>query len=91
MALSIIGLDKLSNDLNDAATALGALDGAIATVNFDPEDSASVNAAIREMETAIDQKVARYRSNPLVANLAKQMKARYREAIIERARQARGA
>ena len=43
------------------------------------------------METAIDQKVARYRSNPLVANLAKQMKARYREAIIERARQARGA
>lgn len=89
--IKITGLDKLQKDLKDAGRALERLNGRIADLRFDPSDPASVNAAVRKMERAIDQKVASYRGNPLVAELVKGMKANYRASILEEARKARSA
>ena len=87
--LKSTGLDQFSKELGDASRALSALDGTITTLEFDPSDSASVHAAIRQIESAIDSKVSRYRSNPLVADLVRQMKAKYRAEIERRARTGR--
>ena len=81
------GLDQLTKQLNDASRAIQSLDGEIATVRIVPGDEASVQAAIREMEAAIDRKTALYRGNPLVDSMVTQMKAKYREHIIERSRE----
>ena len=87
----ITGLDKLQKDLADAQRAFQSLDGTIATLRFDPDSQASVNAAIRQMESAIDAKVSRYSGNALVENVAKGLKEQYRRAILERAAKARSA
>ncbi|KVD64248.1 hypothetical protein BGV67_18405 [Burkholderia ubonensis] len=78
------GLDKLTRQLDEASRAFQSLDGEIATVRVVPGDDASVQAAIREMEAAVDQKAAQYRGNPLVDQVVKELKARYREHIIKR-------
>jgi hypothetical protein len=83
----ISGLDALSRQFDELGKAAKALDGDIATVNFDPGDPASIRAAVREMERAIDSKVSRWRTNPLVADLARQTKTSMRDAIQRRARQ----
>jgi len=58
-------------------------------VSFDPDKPESVTAAIREMEAAIDSKVAPYRNNPMVLKIVPQLKEKYRTAIQERANSAR--
>ncbi len=85
MNIKISGLDKLQRELKDAQRAFRSLDGTIATLKFDPNDRASVEAAIREMERAIESKVGSYRSNALVQQVAKGLKEKYRAAILERA------
>jgi hypothetical protein len=85
MSFSITGLDKLQRDLKDAQQAFASLDGTIATLRFDPHNQASVNAAIQQMESAIDAKTGGYRGNPLVESVAKGLKEQYRKAILERA------
>jgi hypothetical protein len=76
-------LDKLQRELQAAEGALRTLDGTIANLKFDPDDRQSVQNAIRQMETAIDTKVARYRSNALVSQLVANMKEQYRRKILE--------
>lgn len=78
------GLDQLTKQLNDASRAFQSLDGEIATVHVVPGDEASLQTAIREVEAAIDRKAAPYQSNPLVAPVIKQLKAKYREHLIKR-------
>jgi|tagenome__1003787_1003787.scaffolds.fasta_scaffold20630659_1 hypothetical protein len=78
-------VDKLQRELEDAQRAFQSLEGTIATLAFDPNDQASVNAAIRKIEQAIDAKTSSYRSNALVEAIAKGSKERYRTAILERA------
>lgn len=85
MGFKITGFDKLEKNLRDAQRALHSLDGTIATLQFDPHEPASVLAAIRQMESIIDEKTARYRGNALVRNMAEKMKESYREQIEERA------
>lgn len=84
----IKGIDALPGQLDEAGKAAAALDGTIATLDFDPADPASVNAAISQMERMVDQKVSRYRSNPLVADIVKQTKIHFRDAIRQKARDA---
>jgi hypothetical protein len=78
----VSGLQKLQRELEDAQRAFNSLDGTIATLSFDPGDHASVQNAIRQMESAIDGKTSRYRSNPLVMQVAKGLKETYRKAIL---------
>lgn len=86
--IRITGLDRLQRDLDTASRALKALDGNITSLKFDPQDPRSVDAAIRQMEEAIDRKIAPYRGNTIVENLAKEMKASYRERIKQEAAEA---
>lgn len=87
--VKITGFDKLQKMLDDASRAFEELDGKIGEVSFDPNDPASIDDAIRSMEIAIDRKVGAFKSNPMVAQLIPQMKAKYRDGIIARAENAR--
>lgn len=89
MSFKITGLDKLQKQLEDAQRAFQDLDGTIATLHFDPDEPASIQAAISQMENAVDQKTASYRGNPMVQDIAIQMKKTYRKQISERAALAR--
>ena len=89
MSFKITGLDELQKQLDDAAQALQGLGGQIGTVNFNPNDPSSVEAAAAQMESIIDEKIASYRGNKLVENLVAQMKERYRQQICDRAAKAR--
>ena len=80
--IDISGLDKLRNDLREAQRALESLNGTITTLKFDRSDPESVKAAIQQMEAAIENKIARYQVNPFVSDIAKDMKAKYRQQIL---------
>ncbi len=87
--IKIKGLNKLSQQLKDAEKALSGIDGDIGTVNFNPNDPASIEAAIQEVENMIDEKLSQYEHNPIVASLAESMKEQYREGIVQRAAEER--
>jgi hypothetical protein len=87
--LKVTGLDNLQRQLDDAQRAFRALDGELATVRFDPHNSESIQAAIRTMESAIDDKVAPYRDNAMVASIIPQLKEKYRAAILARVKEGR--
>lgn len=50
-------------------------------LSFDPDDAASVEAAIVAVEDAIDSRAYRFPGNDPVMDLADQMKEQYRQAI----------
>ncbi|HWV32424.1 MAG TPA: hypothetical protein VN038_22335, partial [Dyadobacter sp.] len=83
------GLDKLSRELSEAQKALGSLDGNLATVKFNPHDSASIEEAIQTMEAAITDRIRPYSNNVLVRKLVGPMKAKYRQAILDKAEELR--
>ena len=83
------GFEKLTRDLSEAQKAISALDGEIGTVNFDPNDPASIEAAVEQIEALLDERLADYISNPIVGPMLEALKERYRERIIERAAAAR--
>lgn len=87
--VEISGLDELQRSLSDASHALQKLDGEISTVKFNPHDPSSVEAAVVQMEQAIDAKIAPYRGNAIVENVATQLKERYRQELYDRAAKAR--
>lgn len=90
VSFEINGFGELQKQLKDASKAIEGLDGQITTIQFDPNDQAAVDAAIADMERAIDGKVSQFSGNPLVDNIAEQMKEKYREQILERAMEAKG-
>jgi len=87
--MKITGLDKLTRHLDDAQKALKELDGELGTISFNPNDPGSIEAAIHQMESMVDQRVGAYASNPIIGPLAESMKEHYRAGIIERSAAAR--
>lgn len=85
----ISGLDQLSRQLTDVKKAFENLDGELGTVSIDPDDPASIEAAIQIIEAIIDERLGPYASNPIIAPLAQSMKEKYRESIVDRATAAR--
>ncbi|MBZ9844050.1 hypothetical protein [Mesorhizobium sp. CA5] len=83
--MKIQGFDKLARQLKEASDAMGEIDGQLGNVQFDPADPASIEAAIVEMESMIDQKMGAYTGNPIVAPLIEASKASFRAAIIDKA------
>lgn len=55
--ISISGLDQLSRQLEQAQEAIAEIDGDLGTVNFNPNDPASIETAIQQAEALIDAKV----------------------------------
>jgi len=85
----ITGLGKLQRQLADAQKVLHSLDGELCTVRFDPADPESIEIAIQEVWSIIDERVGPHTSNPIIGPLAEEMKEKYREEILERAAAAR--
>ncbi|MFQ2186221.1 MULTISPECIES: hypothetical protein [Aeromonas] len=87
--LKITGLDELQNELSKAQLALEELDGELGTVNFNPNDPASIEAAIQSVCQMVDERAGQYASNSIVGPLLEQMKETYRENILQHAAEAR--
>lgn len=87
--MTIKGLDKLTKNLDEAQKALAEIDGELGQVSFNPNDPASIEAAIQDVENIVDQRLGTYSSNPIIAPLIDAMKDSYRESILEKAAAAR--
>ncbi|MCJ9668536.1 MULTISPECIES: hypothetical protein [unclassified Neorhizobium] len=85
----IEGLDKLTKELKQIEKAFAEMDGELGSVKFDPEDPGSIEAAITHAEQLIDERLGSHSSNSFVASVVDQMKEQFREAIIDRAAEAR--
>lgn len=85
----IKGLNELSRKMKELGKAIAALDGEIGSVNFDPNDPQSIEVAIQKMEQAIDERVGDYSRNDMIEGIVNEVKERYRQAILERASEAR--
>jgi hypothetical protein len=90
MNIKISGLDAIKRQLDQLQLALKQLNGKVGTLSFDPHDPESIRKAIAEMERLVDGKIAPYRTNPVVSDIAANMKKQYRKSIIERAQKAVG-
>jgi hypothetical protein len=84
--MEITGLDEFQRELSNLQHAIESLDGTLATLNFDAADPDSVNEAIRKMEAALDSKAAPYRGNATITSLIEEMKEKFRQEILERAK-----
>jgi hypothetical protein len=60
------------------------LDAVLTSLRFDPADPVSVQDAIREMNAAIDAKLAPYALDARVADMTKTLKEKYFQAILSR-------
>lgn len=80
-----MNFDHLVKQLDQAQKALARLDGTLTNVSFDPNQPASVHAAIAKMEGAVDACVSPWRSNPLVKELVAGIKEHLAEEITSRA------
>ncbi|CAN7673758.1 hypothetical protein LJR255_005314 [Pararhizobium sp. LjRoot255] len=89
--IKITGLDRLTKELDQLQRVIGQLDGEIGTVNFDPNDPASIESAISNVHALIDQKVGSYSSNSMAASIIEGLKDTYRQGILDKAAEARGA
>ena len=87
--IKISGLEGLTKTFEDARKALKDLDGELGTVKFDPNDPASIEVAIQEIEQIVDSWLGAYASNPIIGPLAESMKQQYRQGVIDSAAAAR--
>ena len=84
-----MNINQFPKELDQAQKALNRLDGALNTVYFDPDEPGSVQAAIHQMEAAVDRCVSAYSRNPFVRELTDGAKENLAEQIMEKASQAR--
>ncbi|MFK3852295.1 hypothetical protein ACI2J5_22565 [Agrobacterium pusense] len=87
----ITGLDKVTKELDQLQRVIGGLDGEIGMVKFDPNEPASIESAISDVENLIDQEAGHYSSSSMAASIIEQMKDTYRQAILDKAAEARAA
>jgi hypothetical protein len=88
LKVEISGVGKLQKTLADAQRAIESLNGELVTLRVDPNNP---QAAVREMERAVDTKLAQYRGNSLVEKIAKASKEHFRKRILEGAESRRRA
>ena len=87
--MKVTGLDALSRKLKELERATARLDGDIAQLEFNPHDPQSIENAIQELNSKIDEKLVGYDRNDIVVRIAGSLKESGRRAIIERAATAR--
>lgn len=83
------GFDQLQKQLIRAQEALERVDGELGSVRFDPNDPESIEAAMRQIDALIDERLGDYIDNPIIGTLAESMKEKYREALLDQAQAAR--
>ncbi|MEM5386793.1 hypothetical protein VSR68_24820 [Paraburkholderia phymatum] len=67
----------------EAAAALAALEQVTLTLSFDPDDRASIEAALGELDARIDAAIAPFRGHPFVEAVARQIKDECRYRVLE--------
>lgn len=87
--IKISGFDAITKKADQMAKFAEEIDGQLATVNFDPNDPASIEAVIKEVENIIDEKARSYERNDWVQKISEQLKEKMRETVLERAAIAR--
>lgn len=86
LTVKVSGLDTLQNALADLQRVAKALDGELATLRIDPSNP---QAAVTEMENAVDAKLAPFSGNPFAKRLAEASKEQFRKAILGRVEKAK--
>ena len=86
----IMELYQMRLQVEDACRAFQSLDRELAKISLTPGDSASLAAALRQMEAAVDRKAAPFRGNKFVDPYVKPLKDKYRAAIREKAAAGKG-
>lgn len=87
--MKIEGLDKFTRTLKELERAMAGMDGEIAEVSFNPADPESIEQAIQTAIAAIDARIAGYERNEIVVSIADAFKENARQAILDRALEAR--
>ena len=85
----IMGLDEISHQLDAVQEkAVTALDGDLTLISFDPDDFASIEAAIAAMDATVDARVRPWARNSMVIDLANETKVSLHQMILDRAQRA---
>lgn len=87
--MKITGLEEIQKSISELEKALGELDGNIASLQFDPHDPQSIEQAIQTAHQAIDERIARFANNEIVAGMVADLKENIRAEVLERAAAAR--
>ncbi|MEJ5174611.1 hypothetical protein [Erwinia sp. MYb416] len=88
MSVKITGIDKLQKQLKEVEDATEALNGSY-DVHFDANDPASIENAIQEANSMVDERSSRYVNNPMVTSIIESMKENLRQHILDSAEQLR--
>ncbi|MBG2710455.1 hypothetical protein I4558_02680 [Proteus mirabilis] len=81
-------IDKLQKQIKEVEHATVALDGSY-NVNYDANDLASIENAIQEACSLVDERASQYQTNPLVIPIIERVKENLREQILNDAEQQR--
>ena len=73
---------QMRRQVEEACRAFQSLDRELAKIRLTPGDAASLEAALKRMEAAIDRKAAPFRGNRFVEPYLKPLKDKYRAAIL---------
>lgn len=87
--IKIEGLNELTETMDQVSKFASELDGELAHVSFDPNDPLSIEAAIQELNDAVDAKAKGYEGNDWVTEIAETLKENGRAQILEKAAAAR--
>ncbi|MFG0593761.1 hypothetical protein ACF8OH_04530 [Delftia sp. WSY_9] len=85
--LKITGLDAMSKNLNALSAALESL--GTMNVEFDPNDPASIDAAVKNIESQVDERVAPWAGTPFVDQIVADTKEKLADMIFRRAAELR--
>lgn len=88
MGVKISGLETIQKQLKDVERATKALNGSY-DVHFDANDPVSIENAIQEAHSMVDERAAGYATNPMVRPLIEHMKENLRQQILDSAEQKR--
>lgn len=87
--VTIKGLDDLPKKLTNLQKALHSIEGEIATVSLTPNDQASVDRVILEMERTVDRKVAPFRGDSTIDAIVSKAKVAFKQALLRRVKEER--
>jgi hypothetical protein len=86
-SMRLEGLDQLADQNGAVMAALRQLESLVASVHIEPNDDASLRAAISSIDDEVDRLLLPYQANSIVAAIADQFKERAEENIRLRASQ----
>lgn len=82
MPIKLTGMSEVTRNMEALKRAL---DGAVEKASFDPHKPQDVERAVREIEMKVDLKLAPYITSPGVREIASELKAEYRKALLRKA------